>query len=130
MNRWLHARYADNVGKIMRASRDSSRRPMKKLGDFEQLVLLAVLRVGDEAYAVPVRQEIERRTGRAVARGAVYVTLERLEEKRLLTSSLGDPTPERGGRAKRFYRVSPQGVATLESSWRGLKRLWAGLEPA
>lgn len=114
----------------MRASRDSSRRPMKKLGDFEQLVLLAVLRVGDEAYAVPVRQEIERRTGRAVARGAVYVTLERLEEKRLLTSSLGDPTPERGGRAKRFYRVSPQGVATLESSWRGLKRLWAGLEPA
>jgi DNA-binding PadR family transcriptional regulator len=103
---------------------------MRKLGDFEQLVLLAVLRLGDDAYAVPVREEIARRTGRSVARGAVYVTLERLEDKRLLTSSLGEPTPERGGRAKRFYKVSPNGLATLQSSWRGLKSLWAGLEPA
>jgi DNA-binding PadR family transcriptional regulator len=98
-------------------------------GDFEQLVLLAVLRLGDDAYAVPVRREIATRTGRAPARGAVYVTLDRLEEKGYLESRLGDPVPERGGRPRRYYRVRPAGVRALEHSWAMLRRMWDGLEP-
>ncbi len=86
------------------------------LGEFEHLVLLAVLRVGEEAYAVPVRAEIESRAGRTVARGALYTTLDRLEQKGLLTSRLGDPLPERGGRARRYYRVSSRGLAGLRAA--------------
>jgi PadR family transcriptional regulator, regulatory protein PadR len=70
------------------------------LGEFEQIVLLAVLALGDTAYAVPVRREIRRLTGRDVARGAIYVTLDRLEQKGYLASRLGQPTAERGGRAR------------------------------
>ena len=99
------------------------------LGEFEQLVLLAVMRLGENAYAVPVRQEIEERTSRRVARGALYVTLDRLEEKGYLKSWLADPTAERGGRAKRFYEVKPAGVKALEYSWTALRAMWAGLEP-
>jgi len=98
-------------------------------GEFEQLVLLAVLRLGDDAYAVPVRREIEKRAGRAPARGAVYVTLERLEEKGYLESWLGEPAAERGGRPRRYYRVRPAGVRALEESWTSLRRMWRGLKP-
>lgn len=98
-------------------------------GDFEQLVLLAVLRLGDGAYAVPIRREIEERAGRAPARGAVYVTLERLEQKGYLESSLGEAAAERGGRPRRYYRVRPAGVRALEASWTALRRMWQGLKP-
>jgi DNA-binding PadR family transcriptional regulator len=97
------------------------------LGEFEQLVLLAVLRLGDEAYAVPIRREIERRTGRPVSRGAVYVTLSRLSDKSYLESRMGEPTAERGGRAKRLYRVRPSGVLALKSCLAALDRMRAGL---
>ncbi len=99
------------------------------LGEFEQLVLLAVMRLEGEAYAVPIRQEIEDRTSRSVARGALYVTLDRLEEKGYLKSWLADATAERGGRAKRFYEVKPAGARALEYSWAALRSMWEGLEP-
>jgi len=99
------------------------------LGEFEQLVLLAVMRLRGEAYAVPIRQEIEDRTSRSVARGALYVTLDRLEEKGYLKSWLADATAERGGRAKRFYEVKPAGAKALEYSWAALRSMWEGLEP-
>jgi len=99
------------------------------LGEFEQLVLLALMHLGDNAYAINARDEIERRTGRSVARGAVYITLDRLEKKGYLESWLADPTPERGGRAKRYYRVRPAGVVALEYSRATLRRMWQGLGP-
>lgn len=103
--------------------------PQAPLGEFEQLVLLAVMRLEGEAYAVPIRQEIEERTSRSVARGALYVTLDRLEEKGYLKSWLADATAERGGRAKRFYEVKPAGTRALEYSWAALRSMWEGLEP-
>jgi len=103
--------------------------PQAPLGEFEQLVLLAVMRLEGEAYAVPIRQEIEDRTSRSVARGALYVTLDRLEEKGYLKSWLAGATAERGGRAKRFYEVRPAGMKALEYSWTALRSMWAGLEP-
>ncbi len=103
--------------------------PQAPLGEFEQLVLLAVMRLDGSAYAVPIRQEIEDRTSRTVARGALYVTLDRLEEKGYLKSWLADATAERGGRAKRFYEVKPAGVRALEHSWAALRSMWDGLEP-
>jgi PadR family transcriptional regulator PadR len=103
--------------------------PQAPLGEFEQLVLLAVMRLEGEAYAVPIRQEIENRTSRTVARGALYVTLDRLEEKGYLKSWLADATAERGGRAKRFYEVKPAGAKALEYSWAALRSMWEGLEP-
>ena len=98
------------------------------LGEFEQVVLLAVLRLGDEAYAVPILDEIAQRTGRAVSRGSVYVTLDRLETKGYLRSRLGDPTAERGGRAKRYYALRPRAVEALRDSRRALIELWRGFE--
>jgi DNA-binding PadR family transcriptional regulator len=103
--------------------------PLAPLGEFEQLVLLAVMRLKGEAYAVPIRRQIEARTSRSVARGALYVTLDRLEEKGYLKSWLADATAERGGRAKRFYEVRPAGVKALEYSWTALRSMWEGLEP-
>jgi len=98
------------------------------VGEFEQLVLLAVMRLGDEAYAVTVREEIERCTGRDVSRGSVYITLDRLEGKGYLRSRLADATPERGGRAKRYYALRPRAVEALRESRRALVALWRGLE--
>ena len=94
------------------------------------MVLLAVLCAAQEgdAYGVTVHDELERRTKRRVARGAVYMTLDRLEKKGLLESYLTDPTPERGGRAKRCYRVTKPAVAALRASRRALVALWEGLE--
>lgn len=98
------------------------------LGSFEHLVLLAVARLGEEGYGVTIRREIERRTGRSVTAGAVYVTLDRLEEKGHLTSWEGEATPRRGGRAKRHFRLRPAGVRALRSSRRLLESMWEGLE--
>jgi len=98
------------------------------LGEFEQVVLLAVLRLGDAAYAVSVRDEILDRTGRDVSRGSIYITLDRLETKGYLRSWLADPTPERGGRAKRYYALRPRAVEALRDSRRALVALWKGIE--
>jgi len=98
------------------------------LGEFEQVVLLAILRLGDEAYAVSVRDEILQCTGRDVSRGSIYITLDRLETKGYLKSRLADPTPERGGRAKRYYALRPRAVEALKESRRALVALWRGLE--
>jgi DNA-binding PadR family transcriptional regulator len=100
------------------------------LGEFEQLVLLAVIRLDPSGYAVTIRREIEERTGRPVSRGAVYMTLERLEEKGLLTSHLTDPTPERGGRSKRVYAVTATALVALRDSRRALMRMWDDIEAA
>jgi DNA-binding PadR family transcriptional regulator len=99
------------------------------LGEFEQMVLLAVLCAGQDAdaYGVNVHAELEVRTKRRVARGAVYMTLDRLEKKGLLSSYLTDPTPERGGRAKRCYRVTKPALAALRASRRALLSLWEGV---
>ena len=101
---------------------------LSALGEFEQVVLLAILRLEDEAYAVSVRDEILRCTGRDVSRGSVYITLDRLETKGYLRSRLADPTPERGGRAKRYYELRPRAVEALKESRRALVALWRGLE--
>jgi PadR family transcriptional regulator len=98
------------------------------IGGLEQMILLAALRLGDDAYAVSIRREIETRGGKRVARGALYTVLERLEEKGYLTSRMGSPTRERGGRPKRFYRVSPSGLKAVKGSREAMVRLWRGLE--
>jgi DNA-binding PadR family transcriptional regulator len=106
-----------------------SKRDAVGLGDLELRVLLAVLHCGEDAYGVTVLREIESRTGKALSRGAVYVTLERLEKKGLLASRLGDPTAVRGGRAKRLFSVKPAGLRTLRQSLSEIARLKDGLEP-
>ena len=97
------------------------------LGEFELMVLLALIRLGDDAYGVPISHEIEQRGGREVALGSVYAALERLEEKGLVTSRLGDPTAARGGRAKRYFRITAQGLRDVRQTQRALVSLWSGL---
>jgi DNA-binding PadR family transcriptional regulator len=97
------------------------------IGEFEVLVLMAVLRLNHEAYAPAVRAEIQRRTGRRVSRGAVYITLDRLETKGLLGSKLGETTD--GGRARRYYSVAPKGVRAIKRALAALEQMRAGLEP-
>jgi DNA-binding PadR family transcriptional regulator len=99
------------------------------LGEFEQIVLLAVLRLGDEAYGVPIRQEIETRTRRAVTVGALYRTLDRLEAKGFVTSWFGEPTAARGGRSRRYFKLKPAGLCTLRASRDVMAAMWDGLEP-
>lgn len=98
------------------------------LGELEQLVLLAILRLGDEAYAVPVLEILHDRAGRRVARGALYTVLDRLETKGLLRSRFGDPLPERGGRPRRYFTVTAEGLAALRRSRRALLALSHGLD--
>ncbi|MEZ5317933.1 MAG: helix-turn-helix transcriptional regulator [Vicinamibacterales bacterium] len=100
----------------------------ESLGEFEQLVLLAILQLGDDVYGVPIVDEIERRTGRSVAPAAVYVTLRRLEQKGLLSSWMSDPTPERGGKARRCVRVTAAGRASLRESRDVIDQMWKGLD--
>jgi PadR family transcriptional regulator PadR len=100
------------------------------LGELEQLVLLALIRLGEEAYGVTVRREIERRARRAVTLGSVYSTLMRLEGKGLVDSRVGDPTPERGGRRKRHYVVLPLGRRALAQTLGSLRRMARGLDAA
>jgi PadR family transcriptional regulator PadR len=98
------------------------------LGDFEQIVILAILRLDDAAYGAAIRQEIAAHTDRDPAPGALYTTLDRLEEKGLVTSTFGDPTPERGGRAKRYFRVSALGVRAITNAQQAYRRLLDGLQ--
>ncbi len=98
------------------------------LGDFEQLVLLAVARLGEQAYVVPILEEIAARTGREASHAAVYVALRRLESKNLVASRLGEPTSQRGGRAKRFFRLEPAAIERLRESRDALLSMWDGVE--
>jgi PadR family transcriptional regulator PadR len=100
------------------------------LGDFEQLVLLGVLRLElkDSAYGAAIRQEIHARSGRDVSINAVYTTLDRLEGKGFLESWVGDPTPQRGGRRRKFYALRPAGVTALRQAYRALTAMADGLE--
>ena len=104
--------------------------PVVLLGEFEQLVLLAVLRAGDDAYGTRILHELRGSGGRRVSRGALYVTLARLEEKGLLLGRAGEAGPARGGRPRRYVRVSAAGLRALRASRATLLRLWAGLEAA
>ena len=99
------------------------------LGEFEQLVLLALTRLGQDAYGVPIADDIIARTKRDVSLGAVYKTLDRLELKGLIVSRMGAPTPERGGRRKKHYRLLATGQRALRQSIAGLRRMTDGLEP-
>jgi len=97
------------------------------MGEFEQMVLLALLRLGNDAYGMEVRLEIERRTGRGVSYGAVYTTLDRMERKGLVAYRLGDATPERGGRARKYFHVAPAGRTALADTRRALTEMWEGV---
>lgn len=102
----------------------------QRLGEFEQLLLLALVRLGDEAYGVTIRREIEQRTGRRnVSAGAVYTALERLEARGLVRSTWGEPTAERGGKRKKFYRIEPLGMKALSRSYTALQQMARGLAP-
>ena len=94
------------------------------LGEFELLLLLAIIHLGEEAYGVPISREIERHRGKSVSVGSVYAALERLEGKGLVNSALGDPTPERGGKAKRFFRITREGLHQVHETRRVLTKLW------
>lgn len=97
------------------------------LGEFEQVVLLAVLRLGKGAYGVPIRREIEERTGRQVSVGALYSTLDRLESKGYVSSWFGEATAQRGGRSKRHFEVLTAGREALGRSKNMLDRMWQGV---
>jgi PadR family transcriptional regulator, regulatory protein PadR len=102
-------------------------RKREYLGSLELIVMLALIRLGENAYGVPISREIEVRSGREVALGSVYATLERLAEKGLVSSDLGEPTPERGGRAKRYFRVTARGLREVRETQATLTKLWQGL---
>lgn len=97
------------------------------LGEFEQVAMLALIRLQNNAYGVPIRQEISERIGRDVSIGAIYTTLDRLEKKGFVSSRLGDPTPERGGRAKRYFKVEAPGIKALNESRKVMRRMWANV---
>jgi DNA-binding PadR family transcriptional regulator len=98
------------------------------LGEFEQVVLFAVAQI-DDAYGTTIREEIKQRTGRQVSAGAIYTTLDRLEARGLLTSRWGEPTPERGGKRKRHFRLRPEGREALARSWQAIRAMARGLDP-
>ena len=97
------------------------------LGEFEQVVLLAVARLGDEAYGMSIRREIAARTGRQVSIGAVYATLERLADKGFVAARAGDASPERDGRARKFFGLTRPGASALQAARELQQRMWAGL---
>ena len=97
------------------------------LTDFELMLMLAILRVGDDAYGVQIAREIEQTCGRRVVLAAAYTALDRLERNRLVTSRLGNPTPERGGRAKRFFSVTPRGLRAARDTQTAFEALWHNL---
>ena len=106
--------------------------PRESLGQFEQLVLLAILHLAgaeDDVYGVPIVDEIERRTGRPASRVAVYIALRRLEQKGLVKTWMGDPVAERGGKARRCVKVTRTGLHALRESRRALDQMWRGLDP-
>lgn len=97
------------------------------LGEFELVVMLALLRVSENAYGVPIARVIEEGTGSEIGIGSVYAALDRLEQKGLVTSALGEPTSERGGRAKRYFRVTKSGLQQVRKTQKTLVALWQGL---
>lgn len=103
-------------------------RKASRLGDFEQLVLFGVLRLGDDAYGAAIQEEIESRSRLNVSINAVYTTLDRLERKGLLRSWIGDPTPERGGRRRKHYALRPAGKAALQQAYQAITSLADGFE--
>jgi PadR family transcriptional regulator, regulatory protein PadR len=103
-------------------SRDAS------LGEFEQLILLALVRLRDNAYGATIHQELQNRTRRQISISAVYTTLDRLAEKGLVESRIGDPTPRRGGRRKKFFQLMPEGAEALSQSYRVFREMTRGLE--
>jgi len=98
------------------------------ISNFELMVMLALMRLGDEAYGVPVSEQIAEQSGYDVALGSVYAALERLEDRGLVVSSIGDPTPERGGRAKKYFKVTGKGVEVVRDTRQTLTRMWKGLK--
>ena len=98
------------------------------LGEFEQLVLIAIVRLGPEAYGATIRREIEARTGRRLSISATYTTLERLEQKGCVRSWVGEPTPERGGRRRKYFALQPLGARALKTAYRAFSGMVAGLE--
>ena len=100
------------------------------LGEFEQIVLLAVVRLAEDAYGVPIRREIEKRAGRKVTVGSLYSTLDRLEAKGYLSSWFADPTAERGGRSRRYFRVERPGIEALALTKGMFDRMWKGVRLA
>ena len=97
------------------------------LGEFELIILLTIIRLGDDAYGVPLSRELSKLRGRDVSVGSVYAALDRLELKGLIASSLGESTPERGGRAKRYFRVTEQGLRSVRETRKVLSKLWKSL---
>lgn len=103
--------------------------PHESAGEFEQMVLVALLHLGEDAYGVPVVDEIHRRTGREVLRPAVYVALRRLEKKGLVQSRMGEPRAERGGRARKHYTVTTSGLRLVRDARAAWLSMWDGLQP-
>jgi PadR family transcriptional regulator, regulatory protein PadR len=97
------------------------------IGDFEQLILLALVRLGADAYGVSIRTQIEKRTGRTISAGALYTALDRMEKRGLVVSRLGDPTPERGGKRKRLYTLQPAGERALARVYETLRLMAGGM---
>ena len=97
------------------------------LGQFELMVLLALMRLGEDAYGVTIADELEKETGREVVIANVYATLERLQDRGFVSSSLGDATPERGGRAKRYFQITGAGLREVRDARQSLMSLWKGL---
>ena len=103
----------------------------QSLGEFELIVLLAVMQLGEEeAHTLAVVAAIRQRTGRQVQRAAAYVTLQRLEKKDLVASWLAEPRSERGGKRRRYFRVEPRGLRAVREARAALRNMWRGLEPA
>lgn len=98
-----------------------------RLGDLEELTLLAVLRLGQDAFGSRIREELRRRADRSASISTLYVTLMRLEEKGYVRSWMGEPTPERGGKAKRYFEILPAGVEALEAVRTARERMWEGI---
>lgn len=101
----------------------------QNLGEFEHLLLAAALRLGDAAYGVSLKREIEDRTGRTVTLGAIYPTMDRLEARGLIQSRMGEPTAQRGGRSRRLFAVTPLGIEALERAYEVFRAIWDGMEP-
>ncbi len=100
-----------------------------RIGEFEQLLLFALVRLGDNAYGVTIRREIESRTGRSVSSGAIYTAMERLEARGYVSSTIGDPTPRRGGKRKKYYSIERAGADALSRSYEALHKMAKGLRP-
>jgi PadR family transcriptional regulator len=113
---------------LFKSKENRPRMPRTALGDVEHFVLIALLHLGGESYSVPIMDEIRQRTGRDVAKAAVYIALRRLEEKQLLVSRVGEATSERGGRAKRYFRLKPAGARHLRAARNAFVQMWAGAD--